>query len=150
MIHPEEFRRRLLATWLCDEENLQGCSNAEIKEIEEAIGYALPDDYKDILRVIGRSSGQYGSDLEIQYPSLLTLSQSSRISIAEEDGDIELPPDFFVIADRYGEVVLFLLLGDVPRSHVYRWTLDEPSRYEKIRESVWEFFEEELVPFERK
>ena len=145
MIELSELRERLLDAKLCTMESLRGCSTTDWKRVEKAAGRSLPEEYKDIMSVLGRGAGDFMSDVKMFYPDILTLTNKSREYVADE---LEFPDDAFVVANRYGEQILFLRLDDMPNTPVYKWFDEKPTEYEKVFDSIWAFIEEELEAHE--
>lgn len=138
---PERLRERLLRANLCTNETLVGCSDADLAETERTAGCELPEDYKEVMRVIGRGAGDFESDVEMFYPTVVDLTERARNL---EAGAIELPDDAFVFAQCYWEQVLYLRLG-TPESPVYRWRDGE---VQKVFESYGDFIAVELAGHE--
>jgi hypothetical protein len=126
---------------------LRGCSDKDLKRIEDHVGHRLPEEYKNVMRVIGREAGDFMSDLEMFYPEVVTLTDRIRKLLTET---VKLPDDAFVFVNRYGEQILFFHVSatgdDLP---IYRWHNWQPHRFRKVFKSIWDFIEEELSGHEK-
>lgn len=146
MLTSDELRKRLIQSELCKPNELRGCSEKQLQRIEHRLGHLLPQEYKKLMRVIGRGAGIFMSDLDVFYPGVVTLTKRIRQLLAET---IELPKDAYVVASRYGEQVLFIDLGSKSKDPpVYKWHVEQPRRYRKVFSSIWDFIEEELASHE--
>jgi hypothetical protein len=95
---------------------------------------------------MGRGAGEFMSDLNAFYPSLLTLTAARKRALHEY---AVLPDDAFVIADRYGEQTMFIRLSEATAdAPVYYWNSESPRRTKKAFRSIWSFVEDELSGFE--
>jgi hypothetical protein len=109
-------------------------------------GAPLPPDDIEVLQQIGCGAGEFMSDLNAFYPSLLTLTATRRKAMAEYE---VLTDDAFVIADRYGNQTLFVRLSEgSAKTPVYYWSAERPRKTKQAFKSVWEFIKDELKGFE--
>ena len=89
---------------ICDEEELIGCSEEEIPEIEQSAEFTLPKAYKDFMRIAGEKSGQFLRDCEFHYPIVIRTNQRCKEFCAKF---ITLPNPCFFFLDYIGVTELF-------------------------------------------
>jgi hypothetical protein len=95
----DELVRRLITCGIRPSD-IEGCSDADLANLQAKAGVPLPESYVAFLRLVGRGAGEFMSDLTAFYPAVLNLTAKRRQEVAE---CAVLPGDAFVIADRYGE-----------------------------------------------
>jgi len=142
MLTPNELRERLFASGLAHEESLRGCTDKDIREIENILDHPLPPPYVQFLKTAGREAGDFMSDLSVFYPEVLSNTDSMRNHIREFGG--ELPPNAFVICDRFGEQLLYFLVGKSNDPPIFRWCNEEPTKFTRVCDCFWDWIEEEL------
>ncbi|QDV18388.1 SMI1 / KNR4 family protein [Gimesia panareensis] len=145
MQKPERLKERLLRAELCSPDELKGCSQKQLREIEKCARAPLPADYLEALSLIGCHAGDFMGDLDFFYPAMLALTDRTRELLAES---ISLPEDSFVFADRYGEQILFFRLSEKQKGAIFKWSAEEPEQFSKVFNSFGEFLEEELTAHE--
>jgi hypothetical protein len=145
MLNADELIRRLTGSGICQPQDIVGCSAKDISEIETHIGNRLPDAYRSFLRVAGRSAGAFLQDWTVFFPQVQTLTERSRVNLK---GIVVFPMNTFVFADRFGECLLFFILGTSDDPPVFCWSeaRDQP---EVVFQSVWCFLEDEIAEAER-
>lgn len=142
MLTAKELQRRLLSSGLASETDIRPCSDDDIAEVQASLKEDLPASYLLFLKTIGRGAGHFMSDLSIFFPAVLQNTDAMRDAL-REDG-VELPPDAFVFADRYGEQMLFFQPGKSKEPPIYRWSNEEPTEFCLVFDSLWAFIEAEL------
>jgi hypothetical protein len=143
----ENLTSRLLQSGLCSPSSLRGCTAKEIRAIETSFGRALPGEYKKLLGIMGKGAGDFISDVTMYFPAIVKLTDKSRELLREVD--VDLPPDAFVFASRYGEQLLFFhVKPDDDDPPIYRWHDERPKVFKKVFTSIWAFIEEELTSHE--
>lgn len=145
MSKPEQLLERLIRAELCPPDEIRGCTQKQLRQIEKCAAAPLPADYLETLSLIGCAAGHFMSDLDFFYPAMLSLTERTRELIAES---ISLPEDAFVFADRYGEQILFFRLAEKRKGAVYKWSDEEPEPFLKVFNSFREFLEAELTAHE--
>jgi hypothetical protein len=104
-------------------------SDEEVRQLEEAIGFELPDDYRDFLKFNGDISVSSGVDLSHRsgYPTYAGCEYFFGIDPEEQTNSIyreyknmsrELPPKFFPISSSDNGSVCIVLDGP-ERGHIY-------------------------------
>ena len=147
MLNSDQLRERLLKSGLCTPATLIGCHESDLLRIEDHIGHRLPTAYKDVMRVLGRGAGDFESDVDMFYPSVVTMTDGIREEL--EECEQELPKDAFVFAQRLGTQFLFFSLNNGPAPPIFRCEDDDPNASPKVCDSIWEFIRIELEGHEQ-
>lgn len=116
--------------------------------MERKVGLKLPDAYKQFMSVIGKSAGNFMTDLQVFYPKVLQCTEEMSEILMSNFG-VSLPDNAFVFADRFGEQMLFFHItegNDDPP--IFAWSDEDPEVFEKVCNSLSEFFEAELAAHE--
>ena len=142
--------QRIIQSQLAAPEQIEGCSEQEIKKLEQTYELPLPYSYKVFLRYFGRRLYGIATDLEFVYPNVLSLTQYARDIDREiqEEGDFNpeelLPQNAFVFARRYTmEFWYFLAEEDVDNPSIFFDECDGNAA-RKIQESIFDFWEAEV------
>lgn len=131
-----------------DKDELSGCDDNQIKDIEDKYQIKLPESYNYILKKkIGNNAGGLidTKEFNFYFKDVLRMAEeviSEREEIdAEEDGDplVVLPGKKKIILGRYEEQFHFIVANGTEDSEVYYYNFDKDS-YEKDFDSVWEWF----------
>jgi len=147
-MNSQELTARLLCSGLCSPTAISGCSETELDEIETHLGVRLPEQYKEVMRTIGKCAGDFNSDIDMYYPTVLTLN-SLAVTILS-DYKMQLPDRSFVFASRYGgEYLFFQDWQDNPDPPVFYWTSEVPESFDVVYKSIWEYIEDHLETHER-
>jgi hypothetical protein len=122
-----------------------GCTEDEIRLMEEHLNLELPAGYKDWLRVAGKCSGSYGLDVDSHFPEVLELTEQGRRFVSRrENGKLQLPENAVVIARPSYEYLTFFVadgINDNPPIFIY---VEEGGLFTKGVDSFWEMIEGEL------
>lgn len=135
---------------------LTGCTNEQIKEIEEVAGNKLPKCYLEFLENMGRSMYEDKNKLDyydygnfvgttVFYPSIKWLTGSLQEELIEEESVLRLPEKAFVFYDSQGILSAFFRLdeGDNPPIYGYEEGY-EGNSFPKIANSLSSFYERHL------
>jgi hypothetical protein len=122
---------RLVHGGLAKQDEILGCSSAEIDEIEDSSpGVRLPSVYRAFLESMGRSAGQFMRGTDLFYPEILGLRKIAEALLRECAVAWRLERQHFVFCSHQGYQFLFF---DCTRGE------DPP---------VWLFLEGETAPRE--
>ena len=142
---------RIIQSQLATPEQIKGCSETEIAQIEQKYEICLPYSYKVFLQHFGRSFCRIGIDIEFLYPSPLLLTQDIKDAerqMLEEEENISpeelLPVNAFVFAMRQGMQTWYFIVSE---------SVEDPSVFYdegdgngvKMHESVFDFWEERVM-----
>ncbi|WP_452219433.1 SMI1/KNR4 family protein [Lacinutrix salivirga] len=130
----------------------KGCSQNQIKEIEELAVSKLPECYVEFLEVMGfemdrKAPGMRGYLLgtTVFYPSIKWLNETWAEQLTEDGSSLELPENAFVFYDHQGYLFAFFKLdeGDNPPVYGYEEGYEGDS-FPKIADSLSSFYERHL------
>jgi len=118
-----EIKRRLLALPGGREQDLEGASDEEIKELETYAGGQLPAVYQHFLKQLGRSAGELfrGSDYSVSKRFHLRLKEHAEELLLRNNAPFTLPPKAFVFLMHQGYQFCFFHIdqGDDPSVYYY-------------------------------
>jgi hypothetical protein len=83
-------------------EQIEGCTEAELKSLERRYNVTLPEAYKSCMRHIGRSNGGFLSGSKFSYPAVELQTEFAREIAAENATNFEFPEDAFVFCGLQG------------------------------------------------
>lgn len=109
--------------------SVEGCSGAEIEEIDSAVGVTLPDAYVAFLRRMGRSAGTFLRGDDLFYLDDIPRLQDTARDLTD-DTNVELPDDAVVFLGHHDYVFLYFRPTD-PDPPVYRY-LDGEDELERV------------------
>lgn len=138
-----EFAQKLIKHGFANQAlPLQGCSSAEIEEIQNASKVKLPQIYRAFLQTMGRSTGEFLRGDERCYPQLLTLRQDAEGLLEEERAttQFKLSATDFVFWMSQGTQFFFFDTagGDDPAVWHFREGYENPMRR-------WDHYSEALT-----
>ena len=126
-------------------ERLKPLSPGRIAKIEEMYGTALPEVYKEFLRLMGKGAGNYMRGSSVFYDELLSLRDGAN-RLVEENDLPPLPPDAFVFWMHQGYQAAYFNLHDGDDPPVYYFTEGkEMKEFILAEKSLTDFF---VVQFE--
>src|SRR5262249_39989403 len=112
----EAFRRKLLGITInpkmpmqiCQEDELLGCTEEQIAEIQASAPFPLPNEYKAFLRMMGRGAGEFmeGHAYSVFYRRVIGLDAVAK-SRSYLLPHFDNPQNSFVFLGYDGEVWLF-------------------------------------------
>ncbi len=103
----------------CDE--ILGCSEEEIKELEAFFNTHLPSEYRNFLLTMGHSAGKFFVGTDIFYPSLFHLKLWAKDLLMENNVSFQLPDDAFVFSMHQGYTFLYFNLSEGEDPPVYMY-----------------------------
>lgn len=144
--YEEKFSALISENEYIDKNELRGCDDDQIEDIEAKYQIKLPESYKYILKKIGLNAGGLidTKEFNFYFKDILKMTEgivSEREEIdAEEEGDplIVLPDKIFFILGRYDEQFHFIVANGGEDAQVYYYNFDKDS-YEKDFDSVWDW-----------
>lgn len=74
---PSTIRAEVIASGLAAENEVQGCTEAEVYEIERRLGRSLPLAYRHFLLAIGRRAGSFMRGSEMFYNQVSELDEAA-------------------------------------------------------------------------
>jgi hypothetical protein len=111
--------KRLIDTGVARPSEIEGCTEAEISQVEAAAGVTLPPVYRALLRAIGKRAGHLLIGTDFQYPWLLSARQDALECLADNGNPFTLPDDAVVFLGHQGYSFLYFLAREGEDPPVY-------------------------------
>ncbi len=130
---------KLVQAGVVERSQAAGCSLEEMAQIENDFGVTLPRSYKEFLRLLGRSSGDFLHGTTFNYPGVIQLREMA-IELLESCGsEFSLAPSDFVFLGHQGYQFMFFdtAVSDDPPVIYY---IDQESAPKQIFESFSAWF----------
>ena len=86
----------------CTREELEGCTEEDLTELESRYDVTLPEAYKSCMRHIGRYPGDFLAGSEFTYPAMRRQMEFAKRYAEENATDFEFPDDIFVFRGLQG------------------------------------------------
>ena len=121
---PHEWIQEIIASGMSKAEDFQGCSDAEIKEMEEHFRLSLPATYRSFLRAMGKSAGnEFLRDCIFTYPNILKFrDQADNLAKA---GGVAIPKTAMVFLIHDYQFHYFDTSDDVQDPPTYRYVEED-------------------------
>ena len=143
-----KLHNKIIQSQLVTPEQIRGCSEAEIAEIEQKYKICLPYSYKVFLRHFGHGFAHIGNEFKYLYEDALFLTQEERNierEIKEEENfnpEELLPVNAFVFAIRQDiQIWYFIAEEGIDDPPVF---YDTGGDTVKMHESIFDFWEERV------
>ena len=132
---------------------IAGCSDIEIREIEDRYNVKLPKSYYFFLKELGKTDSALLGNLDLEYPHPLTQTEEFIDNLLSEDEEevwippTNIPTKIFIFANYYFQKVFFFI-ADSSSDDPPIFSADssqesgEAFKYRKTGESIWEFVED--------
>lgn len=149
----ENAKNRIISSNIALPDEIKGCTEEEIRELEVFLDINLPLSYKAFLKVMGHGAGRLMRDSDVFFDVLKKLTkEASEILLYE--GTLSLPDKAFVFGMRNGEQFLFFTCDGEEDPEIF-YFMDSSSYFEKSYSTFWEFLNDEiryieLIDIERK
>jgi hypothetical protein len=119
-------------------DRIEGCSEEELRELEEQHDIELPKAYKSFMRHLGKGAGNFWMGSDWTYPKVNNLKEYAEKSLEMFDVDFEFEENDFVFYGLQGHTYRFFNTenGDDPPVYKYRENRDQA---EKLEDSFSEF-----------
>ena len=112
---------RLQESTLVDKSSISGCSDDKIRDIEQTANGPLPAAYKEFLRQMGVSAGDFLRGDDLFYPDMIDLTEGVRELMAESGVADKLPDSAFAFAGHHDYVYLYFDTAAGEDPPVYRY-----------------------------
>lgn len=139
----EELIKRIISKGVVSTEDIGGCADDELNEIEKMAGNRLPYSYKLFMKRLGKSSDRLFDDACIYFDELKDLYLESGIIGDEEQHrlpDNGIPMWCDILG---GQICYCLATDDDIDPPVYRF-YNETNESVKVADSIWDCIEEEF------
>jgi len=118
----QEVIQVLIDAGVAAPENIRGCSEEEVKELENHCGVRLPQKYREFLLVMGHGAGTFFIGTDIFYGEALFRMRRFAEDLLEENAEpFKLPEDAFVFSMAQGCSFTYsqAFTGDDPPVYLY-------------------------------
>lgn len=137
--------QRLIDCGIAKLREISGCTEPEIRVVQDTTQLPLPKAYIDFLSTVGRGAGGFLRDVDIFYPKNLSLNSIAKDLLDDwEEGKLLLPNGAFVFSMRNGEQFLFFIAdGKSDNPAVYHY-MENTGHFKQIAMTFWDAIESEL------
>jgi len=111
-----------------------GCSDSELREIDESFIYPLPADYRSMMKVLGKKAGPVFSDSVFFYPHVLYLNVEVRAWICDA---LVLPQSYYCFFNNLGTHLAFLDTEEESESRIYTWDDGNPNKLRRSKLNLY-------------
>jgi hypothetical protein len=98
----ETAKERLMEAGLALEGDFHGCTDQEIRSIEDHFQVQLPICYRDFLKVMGRYAGDFMAGTDYSFPKMFGFRQGAEKVLQKHLPEYKLPPNAFVFFSHQG------------------------------------------------
>jgi len=149
MLTSDTLVPRVIRSGIATAETIVGCSEEDVRLLEEQVGVSLPSAYKDYLRVAGKCSGVLGLDAESHFPELLDLTRRSGEMVEQWEGrNLHLPARAFVVGSGCTEYFAFLITDQGASDPPIFSYFEGDGEFRHVSDSFWKMLETELGDLE--
>lgn len=139
----------LLESGLSGPNDIQGCTQAEIAEIEARISTPLPSVYREFLFQAGHRAGLFYEGSNMFYPGLLELREAACELLQEAHNNFVLPMDAFVFFMHQGyQFMYFRIVAGEADPSIYNY-IEGDAIPEQMYESFSAFLKESIDEHKR-
>jgi hypothetical protein len=111
-----ELIAQMTAVGMAASDNVIGCTEKEIAQLESTYAVILPASYKDFLKKMGAGAGYFLHGSKLYYPELITLKKSAEQLLKDNDNPFTLGKEQFVFLNHQDYQFMFIdtTSGDDP------------------------------------
>ncbi len=127
--------------------DIKGLNDIEISNIEDYFNVSLPQNYKEFLRFIGKSGGEFLRGEDCFYDRIYELREYAEDLLKEDESDFELKKEYFIFYCHQGYIFAYFdtLKGNESPVYLYREGNLKPENYsENFLSFLNEKYEEHL------
>ena len=124
-------RSKLMDAGLAGPHSFKGCTEQQIKSIEDKLSLRLPRCYRDFLSVMGREAGEFLVGTDYSFPKVLDFRSEAENLLRTTPSNFLLAQDLFVFMFHQGYTFLFFNChddSDDPPVFMFTEADKEPSR----------------------
>jgi hypothetical protein len=111
----------LVSSQIASTKEIKGCSENEIKELEEKIRHSFPTVYREFLLAAGHRAGLLFQGTDIFFGSLKGLTQDANELLEENQEPFTLPEDAFVFSIHQGYEFNYFRFSEGENPPVYQY-----------------------------
>ncbi len=123
--------KELLEKLTLDPKNIKGCSELEIRLLEDRLGIGLPQKYQSFLKLMGHSADRFFLGSDFTYNELEQLQDWAKELLEESAVDLTFPDNAFVFLMHQGYQFYFFYLNEDNNPKVYGY-LEGNSHFDKF------------------
>lgn len=138
MTRPHELAQLLVTRGVASRDEIHGCSNKDIAELESRYQLKLPAAYKEFLSVLGQGAGRLLADCSWRFPDLNHANSVLQDKLQSDLAAFELPKSVFAFLECSAAEILFFntMDGDDPPVYLIE-LISEPPRIWANSFSEW-------------
>ena len=120
----EEYKINFIKKKIFSEEHIVGCTENEIKTLQNDFQNKIPDAFKNYLKIFGKTFNipiQNGFDISLK--KMETNEKHFRANILDRSiSDFELPNNAFIFATQDSDIAFFMLINDNENPEIYEFS----------------------------
>lgn len=133
-----EIIQMLVEKGIAAPNDIHGCTEYEIRRLEEHYNTQLPQRYRDFLLAMGRGAGGFFVGIDCFYGILFVLRQWTDELLEENNVEFQLPDDVFIFSMHQGYVFNYFRVSEGDDPPVYRY-IEGDVRPKRIATSFSEY-----------
>lgn len=106
-----------------------GCSNEDVRVLQESTTLQLPEDYLSVMRFIGRKAGCFFRDSVFFFPEILGHNEEVKDWLSEA---VEIPTSFFCFFNNQNSYLAFIDTEEPSDCRIYQWHDGNPSTFQRL------------------
>lgn len=138
----EDAKKKIISSNIASPDEIKGCTEKEIKELEHFLSVQLPLAYKIFLKAMGHGAGRLMRDADVFYGALKGLTKEASEILTDEKMS-PLPEKSFVFGMRNGEQFLFFVCDGEDDPEIF-YFMEGNESFEKKYNSFWGFLGDEI------
>lgn len=125
---------------------LIGCTEEEISQLENRIGFELPGMYREFLLAVGHESGRLFQGTVVHYPNLIEIQEWAKELLEEHNNPMSLPDTSFVFSMHQGYEIRFfdVSMGENPPVFLWYEGMENPASAIRLFDTFEEFLLQEI------
>lgn len=135
---------KMIEADLAEADEIVGCSDAEIAELEKKFQVQLPQSYKDFLSKMGKSAGWLLQGSDFYYPEVIKCRGSAERLLERDESEFRLSASSFVFLQHQGYQFFFFDTAEAAEPPVYRY-IEGDEKPEKVGESFSTWLEKTVM-----
>lgn len=126
----KDIVKALIRKGIAKRDDIRGCSEEEVAELEKFFNIHLPSEYRRFLLTMGHSAGKFLVGTDVFYQHLVDLKTWAKDLLIENNVNFQLSEDAFVFSMHQGYTFLYFNLseGDDPPVYMYLEGNEHPQR----------------------
>ena len=122
----KQLRQTLAESGLADASQLRGCTEEEVCILEQKSSHRLPAVYREFLKSVGWSAGNFLVGTDMFYPEVLSFRGAAERLLKQNNANYALSSNAFVFLMHQGYQFLFFHLEDNDDPPVFHYI--EPNK----------------------